>query len=777
MVDEDLKFSVDSQLLGELGERLVTRNYIALSELIKNAYDADAKNLTIRFISAKKGLEKTGKGEIQLIDDGHGMTFEEIKNFWMRVATPMKLRDPTSLRFGRRKTGNKGIGRFACRRLAKKLTIESTAKISKSKEFEFTKVVFDWGDFKAGTTLTEIPCKYETRKIDNGKPGTILKLTGLTEHWSDNEFILLRRQVLTLSILGATRRKGFEEDPGFKVQLDAPEFPEGEGDLADQVMDAGWGTLQGQIMPSGEVHLNLNAKNIGDKKFDDIPNKYPQLAGIQYKIAWVPVLTFERAEKGEDYYRNPKLLTKSKAQKIMIDQGGIRVYLDGFRVYPYGEPRNDWLDIDKDVARRLGGADRIFKAISSEFGITDLSRAMLNHPRNNALVGIINISSEKTPSFEVKLDREGFVENEAYTKLIEVIRLSLQWMVLHYNRFLTLKVDASFTEAKDAFTEAKEEFETKTGQTTLSKKPVTADSRPVVKSAFNVLHLEAKKVASTLPESAKKESEELFSTALNVIEQSYNQSETYRNILGAVASTGVMMFVFTHEIKGLIAKLDTHAKTINRLLDKMPKDQREEFEQFSKSLSKTRKRFDQHIKIFGLMAEKTADTQRKEIAVKDAVSEVVDSFDYLIEYYKHNRPVIEVPDSLKTRPMLDAEVYSIIVNLVSNAVKANLAGSGKNILIEGRKENNSTIIRVYDDGIGLPKEYRQMVFQPLSADPEGTLYKGLKEKIPDEDLAALGRGTGLGLSIVKSMIEPYNGKVQFIDAKKPWKTCIEVVIP
>lgn len=776
MVDEDLKFSVDSQLLGELGERLVTHNYIALSELIKNAYDADAKNLTIRFISAKKGLEKTGKGEIQLIDDGHGMTFEEIKNFWMRVATPIKLRDPTSLKYGRRKTGNKGIGRFACRRLAKKLTIESTAKFPKSKEFEYTKVIFDWSDFKAGTTLTEIPCKYETKKIANGETGTTLKLTGLTEHWSDNEFILLRRQVLTLSILGATRRKGFEEDPGFNVQLDAPEFPEGEGDLADQVMDAGWGTLQGQIMPSGEVHLSLNAKNIGDKKFD-LPKEYSILAGIQYKIAWVPILTFDKATKGEDYYRNPKLLTKTKVQKIMIDQGGIRVYLDGFRVYPYGEPRNDWLDIDKDVARRLGGSDRIFKTISSELGITDLSRAMLNHPRSNALVGIINISSEKTPSFEVKLDREGFVENEAYTKLIEVIRLSLQWMVLHYNRFLTLMVDTSFTEAKEAFTEAKEEYETKIGQTTLSKKPVTADSKPVVKSAFNVLHLEAKKVASTLPESAKKESEELFSTALNVIEQSYNQSEMYRNILGAVASTGVMMFVFTHEIKGLIAKLDTHAKTINRLLEKMPEDQRGEFEEFSKSLNKTRKRFDQHIRIFGLMAEKTADTQRKEIAVKGAILEVVDSFDYLIEYYKLNKPVIDIPDTLKTRHMLDAEVYSILINLVSNAVKANLAGSGKNILIEGRRQNHATVIRIFDDGIGLPKEYRETVFQPLSADPQGTLYKGLKEKIPDEDLAALGRGTGLGLSIVKSMIEPYNGRVEFIDAQKPWKTCIEVVIP
>ena len=770
MVDENLKFSVDSQLLGELGERLVTRNYIALSELIKNAYDADANNLTIRFISAKKGLEKTGKGEIQLIDDGHGMTFEEIKKFWMRVATSVKLRDKTSLKYGRRKTGNKGIGRFACRRLAKKLTIESIAKIPNSHEFEVTRVFFDWIDFEAGTTLTEIPCKYETHKIENGKTGTILKLNGLSEHWSDNEFILLRRQILTLSILGAIRRKGFEEDPGFKVQLNAPEFPEGEGDLAEQVIDAGWGTLHGQIMPSGEVHLNLNAKNIGDQSFD-LPKEYPQLEGIQYEIAWVPVLTFDRAEKGEDYYRNPKLLTKSKAQKIMIDQGGIRVYLDGFRVYPYGEPRNDWLDIDKDVARRLGGADQIFKIISSELGINDLSRAMLHHPRNNALIGIITISSEKTPTFEVKLDREGFVENEAYTKLIEVIRLSLQWMVLHYNRFLVQKAEVSSTDAKDDFDEIQKKPDSS------NKNSTVTDSKTIVNKAFNVVHQETNKITSTLPEQTKKESRELLDKALNVIQQSYNQSEINRNILGAVASTGVMMFVFTHEIKGLIAKLDTHAKTIDRLFEIIPKDQWEEFEQFSKSLSKTRNRFDQHIKIFGLMAEKTADIQKKGILIKEVASEVIDSFDYLIEYYYLNKPVIKIPETLKTRPMLDAEIYSILINLVSNAVKAILAGNGKNILIEGYQEDKQTVIRVYDDGIGIPEEYRQSVFQPLSADPQGILYKGLKEKIPDEDLAALGRGTGLGLSIVKSMIEPYSGKVQFIETKEPWKTCIEVVIP
>ena len=74
MSDIELEFSVDSQLLGELGERLVTRNYIALAELVKNAYDADATNIAVRFINASRSGSPSGGSEIQLVDDGHDVS-------------------------------------------------------------------------------------------------------------------------------------------------------------------------------------------------------------------------------------------------------------------------------------------------------------------------------------------------------------------------------------------------------------------------------------------------------------------------------------------------------------------------------------------------------------------------------------------------------------------------------------------------------------------------------------------------------------------------------
>src|SRR5437762_9791335 len=81
-----IPFSVDSALLRELGERLVGKPHIALAELIKNSYDADATKVLIRFES----------DSIQVIDNGHGMTFDEFHDYWMRIGSAHKQQNPVS---------------------------------------------------------------------------------------------------------------------------------------------------------------------------------------------------------------------------------------------------------------------------------------------------------------------------------------------------------------------------------------------------------------------------------------------------------------------------------------------------------------------------------------------------------------------------------------------------------------------------------------------------------------------------------------------------------
>lgn len=107
-----LHFTVDSALLEELGEKLVETVHIALVELVKNSYDADATEVEILFTE-----DSFGNSEIHIIDNGKGMNFEAVQNYWMRIATTNKETKNTSAVFGRPLTGAKGIGRFSCRRL------------------------------------------------------------------------------------------------------------------------------------------------------------------------------------------------------------------------------------------------------------------------------------------------------------------------------------------------------------------------------------------------------------------------------------------------------------------------------------------------------------------------------------------------------------------------------------------------------------------------------------------------------------------------------------
>ena len=83
MSENTIYFDVDSQLLGELGERLVARNYIALSELIKNSFDADATKVMVTFENV---MDDYYNGRIIVEDNGTGMTFDDVQRYWMKVS-------------------------------------------------------------------------------------------------------------------------------------------------------------------------------------------------------------------------------------------------------------------------------------------------------------------------------------------------------------------------------------------------------------------------------------------------------------------------------------------------------------------------------------------------------------------------------------------------------------------------------------------------------------------------------------------------------------------
>jgi len=237
-----------------------------------------------------------------------------------------------------------------------------------------------------------------------------------------------------------------------------------------------------------------------------------------------------------------------------------------------------------------------------------------------------------------------------------------------------------------------------------------------------------------------------------------------------------LMLNFSHEIKTLMGELDTHANSLERISETLPEKQKKEFTEFAGKLRKTRDHIDDQIRLFSIFSQIQEEQERRLISLNKEINEILQGFRNLIEHYDLN-VVIDVPKSVRTGPILKAELYSIVVNLISNAIKAVLAEGGENILIKATKEDGKTKLLVFDDGIGVPDEYKEGIFEPLNVDPDGRLYKKLRERFRDEELAMLGRGSGLGLGIVKDIVETYGGSICFIKVKRPWKTCVEVMLP
>ncbi len=166
-------FTVDAALLRELGERLVGKPHIALAELVKNSYDADATEVVIRF----------SEDSITIVDNGDGMSPLEFKKYWLRIGTTHK-QDSNRTARNRQVTGSKGVGRLSVQFLGDKVEL-----VSRSKDYaeQFSASV-DWtgarqsGDLvQAGADVTRMR---ELTLIDGKyESGTTVKISNLKKEW------------------------------------------------------------------------------------------------------------------------------------------------------------------------------------------------------------------------------------------------------------------------------------------------------------------------------------------------------------------------------------------------------------------------------------------------------------------------------------------------------------------------------------------------------------------------------------------------------------------
>ncbi|CAK1839902.1 histidine kinase [Vibrio crassostreae] len=801
---DSFAFDVDAQLIRELGERLVSRNHIGVSELIKNSYDADSPLVDVILVDVTGQSLKTS--ELIIIDEGTGMDFETVRDNWMTIGTSNKRENPLSKKYGRPVTGNKGIGRFACQRLAERLELSTCAQVNGN--YENTTVHFEWDDFSPGQSLANVKCKYESFTTLTGQEGTTLKLKGLREHITERDFKMILKSVNLISIAEPARRKGYPEDPGFEATVTAQEFKyltgEAKFKIDKTLLSAGWGTLTGSIDENGAVSFTLDSKGTTTQTYSASSTKYPALSGITFNIYIIPLKSRDNLES----HREPTLLTGGTVKDIHNLYSGIKVYLNGFRVYPYGEVSegDDWLRISHDISRRRGPSDYPeLSDVAKQMGIGSPTRAMLNHPGTRSLIGNVVIQGEAVNAFEVKMDREGIVASDNFSNLKDIIRMSLDWATINYEAWLIRErkkkhnavairfeksVGSSFEDDKSRFTKAIEtltsvvdEVESKdilTPEPNLKPDLKNLTLSPLIPKFSEDRHDPASNVQdpenTTVP--TINLSKEQYSTAKAYALSQYEALEAETELLRAVSATAPLLFVFAHEVKGIAQALLGQSAQLKLIANKINDPEiKKELTNMAISADMYKKSFDDLFELFEVFSDSASNTKKK-ISFSNLFYKVNTGFKFFTKQFKIELTFDEVNPTWKVPKLSPAEAYSVLINLLSNSIKSLIASHSeeRRLHVSINRVGSDYTMLVQDNGIGLSKEHWEKVFEARTYDPEGKLYSSISSLLGDEQLSNINKGSGLGLNIVRNILSKHRGKVEFIEPSDGWNAEVKVMI-
>lgn len=335
----ELNFKVSSALKNIIGRDLINNRFIAVFELVKNAYDAGANNVIIRF----KNL-KNEKAEISIIDDGCGMNLDDIKNKWLFVAYSEKKISGDRAENYRNQinkrvfAGAKGVGRFSCDRLGKLLNITT-----KKYDDKVNSIDINWDKFELDdkNEFENIPVKhrYLSNLQSNSKNGTILTITELREVWTREDLLELKKSLKKLSNPSA-------ENDDFSIYLEVEEELQKDKKESDDNK-----IVNGRIENDIIEKLGLKTTTLNVEISEDGKN-------VKTRLEDRGVFLFEIVQ-ANNYYKlsNIKIYlsylnkaAKSNFTRLMgmeaKNYGSIFVYKNGFRILPYGEPGQDMFDID-----------------------------------------------------------------------------------------------------------------------------------------------------------------------------------------------------------------------------------------------------------------------------------------------------------------------------------------------------------------------------------------------------------------------------------------------
>lgn len=726
--DEQVRFSIDAGLIDRLGKELVARQETAVSELVKNCYDADANNVTLSFIDS----DVIG-GNLKIQDDGDGMNREELVNGFMRISSTDKLHNPVSRTYKRKRAGQKGIGRFAVQRLGNKLTIITQTLDSN----DALMLTIDWDDYKGDTNLGSIS---NTLKIIPKKreKGTTLIISGLRERWSEAAIQRIYNYVSDIiQPFALTERKNIEDqtriddtkDSGFKTKFVKinDTVSKSIGNELLQFHSSAVATIEGWIDETGIGVYTIESNKLDINEIGQIGNNpddntipFDKLKNVKFR-AYYFIYDSDLVPK----------MQSTKIKKLAQSQGGIRLYRNGFRVLPYGEPSNDWLKLDKSLR----------------------TRSILPSHGNNNFFGFVELTDEEN-NFNETSSREGLTENDKLIQLQNFIYRTIITGVIKVAEIRNVKVTTSQSKNEKGNWE-KIEFRIKNIAHTLEELDKELENDTGSVEAKKRRKKRVKKVQDALEEIKKIQKEE--------------QEKTFkeRSMLRVLSSVGLTIAQFIHEIKYYMDNIQSDIRFLVIELQQ----QQSALERIN-ILNDNFSAFHTYTSYFDNVVSQNVIRELIPLDLRNVVKPFLNSISADASKSGIN---FEEPQFNKyrlfTKPMHPSEWSSILFNFYTNSKKAikraNVAGK---ILIECGEFNDKVYLEFSDNGDGISMENEEKIFDEFFTTTSSESFEDINEHT--EIL-----GTGLGLKIVRDIIKSYRGNVSVVSPKGDYATCIRIELP
>lgn len=393
MVTESFKIS--SALKDIIGKELITDEFVAVFELVKNSFDANSKKVQIIF----KDLKDPDKAKLIIADNGKGMDSGEITNKWLFVAYSGK-KDGSELKDYRNKirsnrvfAGAKGVGRFSCDRLGRFLNLISIKDEANPKIEQLT---IEWERFETDQKkeFDQVLVERQTLKTTpyKIKYGTVIEITGLRDIWNRDRILKLKQSLAKLINPNQDNdSKNFIIEIVAKGQLEIDALQEENSKIVN-------GVVKNQLFES----LSIKTTNIEIEISEDgklITTTLQDRGDLIYRIT--EKNPYEHTLKSINIFlfqlnRSAKISFHNLMGMRSVDYGSVFMYKNGFRVYPFGEEGNDSLKIDR---RKAQGYSRFL-------GLRDL-------------IGRIEINGDNLDLRETTSRDGGLVKTATYENLVK----------------------------------------------------------------------------------------------------------------------------------------------------------------------------------------------------------------------------------------------------------------------------------------------------------------------------------------------------------------------